>query len=72
MTKEEFNNLPDEEKKMLHLGAGCLTKIMNQMVKCELGDDESTMIFTCRDDDGDEYFFNVTGYKINSPKKPDI
>lgn len=72
MTKEEYDKLSDDDKEMMQIGAKCLTRIINEMEKCEVGEDESVLIFSCKDADGEPYFFNVTGYKQNSPQKHDV
>ena len=72
MTLEEFDKLSDEEKEMMQIGAKCLTKIINEMEKCEVGEDKSVLIFSCKDADGKPYYFNLTGFMKDSPEKHDV
>ena len=72
MTKEEYDKLPKEKQEMMQIGAGVLKQIINEMEDCVVGDSESALIFTCKNEKGETKYFNVTGYIKNSPQKHDV
>lgn len=62
MTKEEYDTLPEEEKEMMQVGANLLNRILHEMIKVEIGEDVSVLVFTTRDIEGNVAYFNVSGY----------
>lgn len=71
MTKEEFDELPEEEQSMMQMGARLLTRIMSEMEKVEHGDDPSVLVFTTRDVEGNVAYFNVSGFVKSDTEEVD-
>ena len=75
MKKENYDKLSEEEKDMMQIGARALTRIINEMNKCEAKEDGS-LIYRCEDAENPDIvrYFILTGYEKNgdSPQKPNV